>query len=316
MAVTLLNNFAGGTNGVAITPGNSGGASGSAFDFTEVFGTAALTYVNSPVHVSAIAGAASNPASQQSDFGWNTSLTATGLAQVWFRIYSDLSTVTSQETRAVQVRNTGGGACCTVVYENSQLQVTDASGGAILTSALTLPSASYFRVEGFCIGSATVGQVQVKTFLSPDSATPDETLTSSALQNTSGLVFGIAWGNRFNGGGTTVVHTVGAVGVTDQGYLGPIATGATVSGAVAPLALAAPAGTVTADATILGQTAQLVLSAPAGAAQSNAVTIAGPVAQLVLAAPAGGVSAPHAGTSQVTPDLGDAGGLLRKPVLW
>lgn len=290
MAVTLLNNFAGGTNGTAITTGNSGGASGTAFDFTDVFGTATLTYVNSPVHVSALSAAAVNPASQESDFGWTTSLTATGLAQVWFRIYSNLSTVTNSEVRAVQVRNTGGGACCTVSYENSQLQVFDASGTPILTSSLTLPSASWFRVEGFCIGNSTTGQVEVKTFLSPDSATPDETLTSSAAQNTSGLVFGIQWGNRFNGNSATVTHNVGAVGVTDQGYLGPIATGATVSGAVSALALAAPAGTVQADATVFGQTAQLVLGAPPGAAQSNAVAVAGQVAQLSLNAPAGTVS--------------------------
>jgi hypothetical protein len=63
---------------------------------------------------------------------------------------------------------------------------------------------------------------------------------------------------------------------------------ATVNGAVAALALAAVAGTVTADATITGVVSALTLAAPAGTATSNAVVVSGPVAALTLTAPAGG----------------------------
>jgi hypothetical protein len=62
--------------------------------------------------------------------------------------------------------------------------------------------------------------------------------------------------------------------------------GGVVSGAVAPLALAAPAGTPTVSAP--GPAAALALAAPAGTVvTSGAATIAGAVAGLILAAPAG-----------------------------
>ena len=75
-----------------------------------------------------------------------------------------------------------------------------------------------------------------------------------------------------------------------NGYSGiwtaPGPAGQTVSGAVSPLALAAPAGDV--QAIIPGPVSALALAAPAGAANvSGAATVSGPVAALTLAAPAG-----------------------------
>lgn len=65
---------------------------------------------------------------------------------------------------------------------------------------------------------------------------------------------------------------------------------ATIPGAVAAIAIAAPAGTVAASSTVAGATASLSLAAPAGTA-GEAESVTGAVSALSLAAPAGSVSA-------------------------
>jgi hypothetical protein len=93
--------------------------------------------------------------------------------------------------------------------------------------------------------------------------------------------------------------------------------GAIIAGAVSPLALAAPAGTVLQGAaSIPGAVSPLALAAPAGTVSAGAATIFGPVAQLALAAPAGGASGSPAGRSGVSAGDYDRTSLLRKPLLW
>jgi hypothetical protein len=80
------------------------------------------------------------------------------------------------------------------------------------------------------------------------------------------------------------VPTFGTANWAD--VIAAVYAGGVVSGAVAPLALAAPAGTPTVIAP--GPAAALALAAPAGTVTvSGAATIAGAVAGLILAAPAG-----------------------------
>lgn len=224
---TLLNNFSGGTNGTTLSTANTGGASGNAIDNFEVFGTSTGTFTNAVTHISPFSAAMTAPVSSQSDFSWTTSLTNAGLPQAWFRAYVNLSTV-ADTLNGLQWLNQAGATCGQVYFNGSSLQLLDSGGSFIVGSALTLPANSWFRLEGYCTGSSVSGQMELKTFLSPDSATPDETITTANNINTSGLIFGMKYGIRFNNSATTpATMNLTYIGVTNLGYLGPVPGGAT-----------------------------------------------------------------------------------------
>lgn len=116
------------------------------------------------------------------------------------------------------------------------------------------------------------------------SGTPGTSVTQDVASRTSiaDSNGGVGLSGTTIGGGTwTGTASVPWIGFT----LGMAPLGGTVAGAVAPLALAAPAGSI--GIGIQGPVSPLALAAPAGTVQSTAVTIAGQVAQLFLAAPAG-----------------------------
>src|SRR5215467_10547633 len=82
---SLVNSAEGGTNGTTVSTGNSGGASGNAFDAL-LTTNATVAYDNAHAHSGALsvkfatAGTAANWAVE-----WTTSMGT--LSQVWFRLY-------------------------------------------------------------------------------------------------------------------------------------------------------------------------------------------------------------------------------------
>ena len=148
--------------------------------------------------------------------------------------------------------------------------------------ANAVPSGSWTTEAALAPGSLT--QMQSAYQAGPASAAPDYAGTFSAP------VLGAYW--------AAIVTAYLPVG------------DATAFGAVSPLALAAPAGTVQANATVQGLVSALALAAPAGAAQSNAIVISGAVAALALAAPAGTVQAGGL-TSTVYPLNLDSAGVFK-----
>jgi len=89
------------------------------------------------------------------------------------------------------------------------------------------------------------------------------------------------------GGGAGYTSTTNGAGFAGQVQL---TWGTGVTGAVSALALAAPAGSVSAGATVAGAVAGLTFAAPAGSVVTG-ISVAGQVAGLTFAAPAGSVSA-------------------------
>jgi hypothetical protein len=84
--VTLLtNSFESGTNGTTITTGNSGGASGNAFDVTEASGTSILVYSNTQAAHGSLSAEFANNGDGANSVSWSTSLGTQ--TQVWFRAY-------------------------------------------------------------------------------------------------------------------------------------------------------------------------------------------------------------------------------------
>jgi hypothetical protein len=111
-----------------------------------------------------------------------------------------------------------------------------------------------------------------------------------AVSDTSGLT----WTRRSAG-----IPTVGSATYQPSTvWTAPVPGGASVTGAVAPLALAAPIGSVSAGGTAAGAVAPLALAAPAGSVIAGDL-VAGPVASLALAAPAGSPAASSAAAGAV-----------------
>lgn len=288
----LTNNYNGGTNGNSITTGNSGGTSGNAFDITEVFGSSTFNFTNSPTHISNFSGAFVAPTSSESDAGWSTSFTAAGVTQVWFRMYCNLANVTNS-FYAIDFRNTSGSALGKVSFNNAQIQLIDSTGASQANSALTLAANTWFRIEGYFIGSATTGQIQCKTFqTNVDGTTPDETLTTGATINTSGLVGQVLFGCRFNSGAGTVTNNTTGLGLTVGGYLGPMSSGAT------PISVSDFAGVVESP----GIVGTIVTVDAAGLVESYAMTVTNPVSDF-----AGVVETPSISATVL---LNDSAGLV------
>jgi hypothetical protein len=234
MAVYLTNNFEEGTSGTTISTGNSAppAGAGNAFDVVNIGSGAALTFDNAEAAHGTLSAKFVEPAVATSCYlQWSTSLTATTLNQIWFRVYCYFPTY-SLTLRLVEIVN--GTTFCGAVSINATGHVLTQSsvGGATqTTSTLAMPTSQWYRLEGYFIGSATVGQIQVKIFTtSPDELNPDETDTTPATVNTNSALTGIRFGNPSSVASYT--FWLDDLGASDTGYLGPSQLSGSGSGAV------------------------------------------------------------------------------------
>ena len=282
---TALNTAEGGTSGVTVTTGNSGGASGRAFDAVDIIGAGASVIFDNThtAHGSEAYQFQTGAVSALARVQWNSF----GFQpQVWFRTYVYLTALPAATIRLVNADN-GTTACAVVVLlTTGKLQVrTGAAGTQTLNSTNTVPLNQWFRIEGYCFGDPVVGQVELKLFLTPDSVTPDETKTSPANVNTFGTM------NHLNFGVSTNAPNVAPfweddLGFSNVGYLGPgtppsllVPSAASVTAAsttlTAPNQVTAAAGAITTAAVSLTTQGQIVPAATASAQVTLTLTVPG-----------------------------------------
>ncbi len=219
---TLVNSFEGGSNTTTISTGNSGGVSGNAFDSVTIGALAGVTFSSThAAHGFLSCAIATGSPGANALLTWTTSLTATTVPQAWFRAYFYL-TAYSGNLRVIRVQNAG--TLCGAVAFNASAKVSllDSAGTGQKTSTTTLPANQWFRIEGFVIGSASVGQVQAQIYLAEDSPTPTETLTTAATLNTTGAMNRVDFGNPASVASFT--YWLDDVGASTTGYIGPSVT--------------------------------------------------------------------------------------------
>jgi hypothetical protein len=202
---------------------NTGGSSGNAFDAigpgtgaTDVFDN---TYVAHGLLANEIATGASAASYNQ----WNTSGLAPSVSQMWFRLYAYF-TVNPTNQHKIWSCTSGGSTAVSSLFvtTSGKLLVSYSSTGTtFVTFSNSIPLNRWFRVEGFIVASATVGQVSATLYGSMDSIVPTETHTSAANLNTSSVN-----PTAYNFGPITAVANVGPfwmddVGLSSTGYLGP-----------------------------------------------------------------------------------------------
>jgi hypothetical protein len=183
--VTLVaNSLEGGTAGTTITTGNSGGASGTAFDIVSVGAGSTGAFDNSFwAHGSLSASFSTGSAGNATHVGWSTALGT--LSQAWFCAYFYFSSVATS-IRIISGRAGGSAAASILMTGGGGLSIQDSTFGNSVNFTHSVPANAWIRLEGWIIGSATVGQVQCSLFLSPESFTATEIVTTIATYNTSG----------------------------------------------------------------------------------------------------------------------------------
>jgi hypothetical protein len=101
------------------------------------------------------------------------------------------------------------------------IRSTNTGGGTVSTGAATVAANQLFRLEGFLIGSATVGQIEWKLYTDPEGLVPAETITSTAVQNTLNPVTLVRFGQSAGGVANWGPVNFDDVGASDVGYMGP-----------------------------------------------------------------------------------------------
>jgi hypothetical protein len=333
----LLNSLEGVTpSGTTISNANSGGVSGNALDTVSIGAGSVLASDSAHAAHGGLSLQCSSAAATFSFGYWGTSLGA-GQPQVWFRIYLYVTAQPAANNRVVTFWNTtSAGTLCGAVLTNTAQKIIMQNSGSttILTSANTYPLNQWFRVEGFLLASATVGQLEFKLFNGLDDPSVLETQTSTALQNTGASVGSIGWGISNSPASAVGPLWLDDFGASTTGYLGPASVAAPDMPPLLPLApgwhpgqglpgmpggtpfYAPPSGDIPAGGVIIDSTGAAAAGAGAVAAAATqaagaSLTAAGTVtavATQIAGAPLTGAAAVTATATQAaTASLAGAG---------
>lgn len=238
--LSVINNAEGGTNGTGVTTGNSGSSSGTAFNTVSTGTGSTITFDNThAAHGSLSYKILVGSPSVNTVLEWTTSLVVNTAVQTWFRAYLYVTANPANALRFIRARN-GSTTCASVGMDSSgHIQVLDASSTAVKTSTSTVPLNKWFRLEGYFTGDASVGQIECRMFTSAqDNVAADETLTTTATQNTNGPINQLLFGNPASV--ATYTFWMDDLAASTVRYIGPAAVaGAASLAASKPSVLAA-----------------------------------------------------------------------------
>lgn len=304
---TLFNNFQEGSSGTTVTTGNSSGADGSnAFDGVTIGSSAVVAFSSTEAisgHGETLSCKISTPSTATTAFvDWLGSIGATPPA-IYFRAYLYFTANPSAQHRLFFVSTAGSTNFSAQLNSSGKLIVAYGSSGTnFVVFTATIPLNAWFRVEGFVIFSATVGQVSGSLYDTIDSTTATETHTSTATLNT-----GTSGTTTASFGCSSSLASVGPfymtdIGLSTTGALGPSQFTGSPSAALTLAATAAGSrsqpgavtGAVSLSAAAVGKrqqakaaSAALTLAASATGSSSRP---GAPSAALTLAASATGSS--------------------------
>lgn len=222
----IANSFAAGVNGATVSAGGLGTASGWQFDAVSIGTGQSMTYDTSvpfgvfpsvkivttatvPVHADWLAA---SPTAGRS---------LTGAQKMWFRVWLQQAANPSSLHQAAEPVTNGTRVGDIIITTAGKLAIRDTTGTTILTTTSTVPSGSWFRIEGYFLSSATVGQAELQYFSTPFATSPAETLTTTATLNTNGgIINQFRWGAG-TGAQPSLTWWTACPAVSDTGYPGP-----------------------------------------------------------------------------------------------
>lgn len=269
---TLANTFEGGTADAAVTTGNSGGASGDAFDLIGVSGTGTVTYRTTPVaHGTRAVQFQANSVDTRFAVWNNTSWAGSG--SIYARLYLRFPDATpTNNTQIIQIRETDGVTvgCDVRLSTAGQIQLR-APQTLRYTSTTVIPAGEWVRLELYVVSSATVGRIQARLFTGSnlEGVTPTEEFGSASTNwdTGNGTIGGFSFGIS-SGAGQTFDAYADSVTFTTDGWPGPVNPPPPVAVAAPYIGIFAGAGAAPVD------TAVSPLLVPAQGAWFGATTAA------------------------------------------
>jgi len=184
----VINTFEGGTPATTITTGNSGGASGNAFQFVQIVAGGSVTY-----NATAFRGALSGQFASGGTVGtcyceYTTSVGAASSGQLFCRLRFRLPSLPSDSTgvRIIIVGDSTGSFRAEIrVTSAGAVSIRGPAGTALATFSATYVAGDWWDVGlGVLVFSSTVGQIQGLQYAADGSIT--QTITSLANQDTVG----------------------------------------------------------------------------------------------------------------------------------
>lgn len=219
----LENTFEGhASNGIAITPANSGGASGDAFQTTSIGVTSFFESANTGIADGGSRDAyISAAATEASWLAWTTSMGTK--TTIWSRFYIAFLALPTGSIRPYGAMNGSSRAGVIQIGTNGKISLFDSLTIALATSTNLVNIGNITRIETKVICSATVGQIECKMFLTNPitSTTPDETFATPATANTLTQVTAYRFGRVESGSVATGDYWMDDPAVDDTGYIGP-----------------------------------------------------------------------------------------------
>lgn len=184
---TLINNFDGGPDGTDLTSANSGQSNNDAFDLTDT--ASASKHIEFKDAAALGRGTAefvlwvSTSSATSAGVMWSTSMGSQ--SQIWFRQYMYLTQLPSDVGAVLDhpIFECDNGAVYTGWVEigssSGHLNIYNGAESVSVGTTTVVPTNQWFRIGVRMLFSTTVGSVELRLYLDPDSDTPDETISAS-----------------------------------------------------------------------------------------------------------------------------------------
>lgn len=220
----------GGTNGAAITPANSGGASGDAWDTVggNVSGRIAQYETSVPLVGNVSAVFATGGTAGTAFVQWTTAilnLWPAGMTTQYFRTYLNYASLPPMQRIILQWLDTTAAINRSniLLLATGQLRLRNAVNGTVATFTTTMAANTTYRLEGQVDGVAAGGAYSMSLFLG-NSTTPLESVSGTAA---FGGTIGSASFGWLTGGTSSPNQYMDAMQINDTGLPGPAPAGAT-----------------------------------------------------------------------------------------
>jgi len=225
----LTNSAEGGTNTTTASTGNSGGASGNAWDGINIPANTTLTYSSTQAMHGTLSYHFTSATTASNFLRWDSQITAaTTTTTLYARAYCYFNGTPPTMSRFIQFNDASATFLGGVgVKASGQFALRDSAAALVGSTTMSVPVSQWFRVELMLVSNATTGQLSLKVYSSPDSSVPDETL-SLTNQNTAGGNIGQAvFGNPTAISGLDLY--MDDLAVQDTGFVGSAVPSAIVS---------------------------------------------------------------------------------------
>lgn len=229
MSLPLANTLEGGSDETTLTFGNSGGASGDAFDLVLLTpGTGTLVFDTARAAHGSLSARVTPDGTNAALVAWQAASTGGGFTEIWGRVYIYLTAAPIGGCRLISANLSAG-------TRKADISLTSASGGnsllrvsdATFTSndaGANVPLNQWVRIEFHIKCSATVGQIEAKMFLGDDaSPITNGTVTSPATRDTGASADEVRFGQGT--AGATGAFWMDSMQVNTSGFPGPLVLG-------------------------------------------------------------------------------------------